>query len=114
VTVDDVTELALALPEATEEPHFDMRSFRIRGKIFATLPPDDAHAHVFVAAEDVPGWVAEAPDAIEELRWGAKVSGVRVRLAAAQRDHVAELLEESWRRKAPKKVVAAFDASRHG
>ena len=64
MTVDDVTALALALPEATEEPHFDMRSFRVRGKIFATLPPDDAHAHVFVAAEDVPAWVAEAPEAI--------------------------------------------------
>ena len=32
---------ALALPETTEEPHFNYSSFRVRGKIFATIPPDE-------------------------------------------------------------------------
>ena len=32
---------ALALPETTEEPHFNYSSFRVRGKIFATVPPDE-------------------------------------------------------------------------
>ncbi len=32
-------QLALALPQASEEPHFDFTSFRIGGKIFATMPP---------------------------------------------------------------------------
>ena len=33
---------ALALPETTEEPHFNYSSFRVRGKIFATVPPDES------------------------------------------------------------------------
>ena len=39
MTQDEVRRLALALPEAVEAPHFDRASFRVRGKIFATLPP---------------------------------------------------------------------------
>ena len=33
---------ALSLPDATEEPHFNYSSFRVRGKIFATVPPDES------------------------------------------------------------------------
>ena len=39
MTHDDIRVLALSLPEAQEHPHFDRSSFRVRGKIFITLPP---------------------------------------------------------------------------
>ena len=32
-----VRKLALSLPESTEQPHHDMTSFRVRGKIFAMV-----------------------------------------------------------------------------
>ncbi len=35
---------------------------------------------------------------------------VLVRLGAVDREELAELLEASWRLRAPKRVVAAFDA----
>lgn len=100
---------ALSLPGATEEPHFDMSSFRIRGKIFATVPPDGAHLHVFVDELEVEASAAENPGAFESLRWGQRIRGLRVRLAAAPDSRVHELLEESWRRKAPKRLVAGYD-----
>ncbi|WP_166920825.1 MmcQ/YjbR family DNA-binding protein [Flavobacterium poyangense] len=37
VTIETFRALALALPEATEEPHFEKISFRIKKKIFATI-----------------------------------------------------------------------------
>jgi len=37
------------MPEVTEEPHFAYTSFRVKGKIFATAPPDGEHLHIFVA-----------------------------------------------------------------
>ncbi len=40
--LEEVRPLGLSLPGATEEPHFEMASFRVRGRIFATLPPDGA------------------------------------------------------------------------
>jgi predicted DNA-binding protein (MmcQ/YjbR family) len=39
---------ALSLPGSTEAPHFEYPSFRVRGKLFATVPPDGRHLHVFV------------------------------------------------------------------
>jgi hypothetical protein len=104
-----VRQLALSLPEVTEEPHFDMSSFRVRGKIFATVPADDAHLHVFVDEPEVDACVAEDPGAFEPLLWGAKVRGVRVSLAAAPDVRVAELLEDAWRRKAPARLRATRD-----
>lgn len=34
--IETVKEIALSLPETTEEPHFDKIAFKIRKKIFAT------------------------------------------------------------------------------
>lgn len=110
MTLDDARALALALPEVEEQPHFDMASWRVRGKIVATAPPEGEHLHVFVGEDEVRAAVADDPAAYEELWWGKKLSGVRVHLAAADPDLVAELLEESYRRRAPKKLVAQLDA----
>jgi hypothetical protein len=114
VTLAQVRRFALALPEATEEPHFDLSSFRVRGKIFATVPPDGEHLHVFVDEQEIAASVAEHPAAFEPLLWGQRTRGLRVRLAAAPERRVQELLEEAWRRRAPGRVVAGYDLSRGG
>jgi hypothetical protein len=44
-----VLKYALSLPEVTEEPHHHFGSFRVRGRIFVTVPPEQEHIHVFVA-----------------------------------------------------------------
>ncbi len=110
--LDDVRELARRLPATSESPHFDLTSFRVGTKIFATAPPDGDQVRIFVDEGEVRACVEEDPDTFEELRWGQRVAGVGVRLADADPARVAELLEESWRRRAPKRVVAAFDAGR--
>ena len=42
----------MSLEAVTEEPHHDYSSFRVRGKIFVTVPPDEEVVHVFVGEED--------------------------------------------------------------
>ena len=44
----DVRRFALGLPDVTEEPHHEYSSFRMRGKIFVTVPPHGEHIHVFI------------------------------------------------------------------
>src|SRR5215831_17930367 len=110
--LDSARAFALSLPGSTEEPHFDMSSFRVRGKIFATVPPDDEHLHVFVDEGEVHAAVAEDPAAFEPLLWGQRLRGLRIRIAAAPNHRVAELLEESWRRRAPARLAAERDAER--
>jgi hypothetical protein len=110
VELHDVRRSALALPEAAEEPHHDMTSFRVRGKIFATVTADEEHLHVFVDEAGVREAVAASPGSCTELWWGKKLSGVRVSIADADEAHVAELLEDAWRRRAPKRLVSERDA----
>lgn len=107
----DVRSVALSLPEAIEQPHFDSASFRIRGRIFATIPAPGDRLHVFVPEPDVREAVAEQPSYCEELWWGKKLSGLRIFLPDADSSLVNELIIEAWRFKAPRRMVAAFDAS---
>ena len=102
----EARRLALALPDVTEEPHFDMASFRVRGKIFVTVPPGGTRLHVFVNPLEVDAYVAAEPAAFEPLRWGQRIRGLRVNLAATPAASLAEVIEESWRRKAPKSLAA--------
>ena len=104
--LERVRRFALSLPEVTEEPHFEMSSFRVRGKIFVTVPPDGDRLHVFVDEPEVDVCVAENPAAFGPLRWGQRIRGLRVDLAAAPAGRVQELIEDAWRRKAPKRMVA--------
>nr|WP_295777273.1 MmcQ/YjbR family DNA-binding protein [Rhodoferax sp.] len=101
-------QLALALPQATEAPHFDYTSFRIGNKIFATMPPGEAFLHVFVDEVQRAPLVDLQPDAYQPLHWGAKVVGIKVTLSQADPATVQELLRQSWLRKAPKRLAAAI------
>jgi hypothetical protein len=112
LTVDDARGFALALPEATEEPHFELSSFRVRKKIFATVSPDGSRLHVFVDEHGVRAAVGLDPSAFEELWWGKRLAGVRVVLERAEPDVVCDLLETSWRTRAPKSLVRAWEEER--
>jgi hypothetical protein len=106
VKLADARRMALALPQATEAPHFDYTSFRIRGRIFATAPPDGLHLHVFVDDDERERSLELHEECVEKLWWGKKVVGLRVRLAAAPPAVVKQLLASAWKRKAPKALVA--------
>jgi hypothetical protein len=109
VSAATARRLALALPETAEAPHHDMTSFRVAGKIFATMPVEGDRVHVFVSDDNVAAYVAEYPAAVEELWWGSARRGCRVLLPKATVPLLRELLTESWRGRAPKKVLAVFD-----
>ena len=103
--VDAARKFALSLPEAAEAPHFDYSSFRVRGKIFATVPPDGRHVHIFIGDEDREPALELHPEFLEKLLWGGKVVGVRCILAKADAEVVKALLRQAWRRKAPKALA---------
>ncbi len=99
-TMRRVRELALALPETTEQPHHDISSFRVRNKIFATVP-DDRHIRIMVPEGEVAAACAEAPVGCEPLYWGSKLRGVVVTVRSTPAGLIAELLSEAWHEKAP-------------
>ena len=99
---DDVRALALALPETTEQPHFERTSFRVGGKIFATMPPEGGSVNVLLDEEEARAAAEESPDWVELLWWGKQLSGVRADLARADAHVLSGLLEDAYRRRAPR------------
>jgi hypothetical protein len=99
--VQTIRKFALALPETVELEHFGNPSFRVRGRIFATVP-DDTHLNVMIDPFDVDAVVRADPESCAELLWGKEVRGVRVSLPNAAPAMVEDLLRAAWGRKAPK------------
>jgi hypothetical protein len=98
---EQLREFALALPEATEEPHFALTSFRIRGKIFATAPSDERSINIFVDETDRERALAIDAASFEKLWWGASVVGLKAHIAQADSRLLFGLLKHAWLRKAP-------------
>lgn len=109
-TLAQARRLALALPESTEEDHHGLASFRVRGKIFATVP-DDSHLRVMVDEVEIRAAVAENPGTCQEFYWGKRLACVVVALRPATPALLEELLTEAWLRKAPKALAAELTDS---
>ncbi len=101
-----VRKLAMSLPEVTEEPHHNYGSFRVRGKIFVTVPPGEEFIHIFVPEQVREQSLILHSSFVEKLLWGGKVRGVRVKLAKADAVVVERLVREAWQHKAPKSLDA--------
>ena len=100
VDLNELRYLALSFPDTSEEEHHDRPSFRVGGKIFATLP-DDEHINVMLDAEAAHIATAITPNACKGLWWGERLAGITVDLAGAELDMLAAVLTAAWRRKAP-------------
>jgi hypothetical protein len=99
-----VRTTALALPEAHEELHFDRPSFRVRNRIFATLPPGTpARTVLKLPREAQQALVADEPETFHLVGWEHQ-GWTGINLAAADRGELEELIEEAWRQVAPKRL----------
>lgn len=106
VSVEGARSIALALPEAVEQDHHGRPSFRVGGKIFATLW-DEQHMNVMVDPDGIRTAVEAEPGVCAEQWWGKRLAAVRVDLARAGARLLSELLADAWERKAPKRLVGS-------
>ena len=110
MTAADFRRLALALLEAVEGSHMGHADFRVRGKIFATLGPDESWGMVKLPPVEQARLVHAEPEVWEPGKgaWG-RGGATLVRLARARRTTVKAALESAWRNVAPKTLVRRFD-----
>lgn len=94
-SIDQARALALALPGALERDHHGRPSFRVDGRVFATLW-DGAHMNVMVEEDAVRTYVQRDPSVYEEVWWGSRLAAVRVTLAGAAERDLGELLADAW------------------
>lgn len=106
--------LALALPEAHEEPHFERTSFRVGKKIFATMTRDGREAMVKLpSSDDAEGLIASRPEAFFSYgTWTTRNGALGVHLARANAALLRELVTAAWSSIAPKRALTALEAAR--
>lgn len=104
LSVAQARALALALPEAVEQDHHGRPSFRVAGKIFATLW-DAEHMNVMLDEPGIRTAVQTMPDVCSEVWWGKRLSAVRVALPRAERELLCDLLADAWEGKAPRRLT---------
>jgi hypothetical protein len=98
-----VRALALALPEVTEQDHHGRPSFRVSGRIFATLP-DEGHVNVMLDEDGIRTCVEARPDACTPVWWGKRLAAAQVALSRVDPLLLRELLTDAWQRKAPRRL----------
>ena len=104
VTTAEARKLALALPEAVEQDHHGRPSFRVGGRIFATLWDED-RINVMVDEEGIRTALERAPETCEPVWWGKRLAAVAVTLSVVERAFLGELLADAWEGKAPRRLL---------
>ncbi|MEV0719351.1 hypothetical protein [Asanoa sp. NPDC050611] len=113
ITLADIRGWALAMPEVVEKPHFRLPGFRVADRLLVHLEKGDGHAIVCVGQAEAAALAAERPHVYDVVtrEHGRIFVGVRVDLAAVEAGAMRRVIEQGWRNRAPKRLVAAYDKS---
>jgi hypothetical protein len=122
-TWEDVSRIALSLPEASEQPLHDLRSWRVRDKLFVwerplrrsdlralgdsapTGPILGARVEHLVAKEAL---IADDPDVFFTIPHFDGYTAVLVRLERISVQELEELIVEAWLARAPKRLAREY------
>ncbi len=108
-TEDDARELALSLPETIEKPSYGMPGFRVKERLFARIARSMACSSSGVSEAEKNFLIRAEPEKFFTTPHYDGHAMVLVRLAGVERGEL-ELVAESWRLRAPKRLVASYDA----
>lgn len=110
MTANEFRSLALSLPEVSENEHMGHPDFRVGGKIFATLGPDEAWGMVKLTPEQQAVFVRTEGKVFQPLNgaWGRR-GCTYVHLEAATEPSVRQALTAAWRNTAPKRLARQLD-----
>ena len=111
VTEADVRAAALSLPETTEKPSYGTPGFRVKDKLFARIREEGDVLAVWTdGVEEKAAMIAAEPKKFFTLPHYDGHPMVLVRFRAIGKKELKELLTESWRLRAPKRVLAQFES----
>jgi hypothetical protein len=95
MTTEDARRLALALPDTVEQDHHGRPSFRVAGKIIATIW-DAQTMNVMLDEAGIRTAIAEHPGWCAERYWGKRLAAVAVDLSMAPERVLREMLADAW------------------
>jgi predicted DNA-binding protein (MmcQ/YjbR family) len=106
VTIDTFRKLALSFPEATEEPHFEKTSFRVKKKIFATYDVIKKRACIKLSEIDQNVFSSSDKSIIFPVdnKWG-KQGWTLIEMSKVHKELFIDALTTAYCEVAPKKLA---------
>jgi hypothetical protein len=109
ITFETVRQLALALPGAEEGTSYGTPAFKVRGKLFVRLHQCGDSIVVRIDQSERAMRMSADPKAYHITDHYLNYPLMLVRFSCVYLDDLRDLVEESWRHVAPKRLIAAFD-----
>lgn len=105
-TIDDLRTLALSFPEATEEPHFEKTSFRVRKKIFAAYDQKNNRTTIKLSEIDQDVFSIADKHGIYPVpnKWG-KQGWTQIDMSKVNKDLFTDALTTAYCEVAPNNLV---------
>lgn len=106
VSIDTFRKLALSFPEATEEPHFEKTSFRVKKKMFATY--DGVKKRACIKLSEIDQDVFSSADRTiifpVDGKWG-KQGWTLIEMSKVRKELFMDALKTAYFEVAPKKLA---------
>lgn len=106
-----VAAIGRGLPEVVESTSYGTPALKVRDRLVVRLHEDGDTLVVKVDPAERAALVAADPSTFFVTSHYEPWPMVLVRLGSVDDDELAELVTEAWRRSAPRRLVAGFDAS---
>jgi hypothetical protein len=106
VTIETFRKIALSFPETVELPHFDLASFRVKKKIFATLSSEKQRAMLKLSLTDQSVFCAFDKNIIYPVpgAWGKK-GCTYFELSKIKKEMLKDALKQAYCNLAPKSIL---------
>ena len=106
ITIEQARYAALSLPETEEKPHFDLTSFRVKNKIFASIHADKNYMMVKLSAIDQSVFCSYNKEVIFPVSggWG-KHGATFINLKKVKKAMFLDALKTAWKTTAPAKLI---------
>jgi len=97
MTAEQFRQLALKFPGAIESAHMNHPDFRLGGKIFATIGPDETWSMVKLSPEQQQSFMKKHPSVFSPCSgtWGER-GATKIHLAAARKTVAQAALDTAW------------------
>ena len=108
VSYETARQIALTLPGAEEGTSYGTPAFKVAGKLFARQHQDGESLVIRVDFEEREELMNADPEKFYITDHYLNYPWMLVRLSKVRQDELSDLLVQSWRRAAPKRLLAAF------
>ena len=106
ITIEQARKAALSLPGTEEKPHFELSSFRVKNKIFATIHADKNYMMVKLSAIEQSVFCSYNKEVMFPVPggWG-KHGATFINLKKVKKAMLLDALKTAWKTTAPAKLI---------